>query len=82
MEKNQVNPDRNRPADKGRNNDPYTRDDSGQRPGASTMSESEHDEELNRKLSRTASDNFREKDFGADADPDFDEVVDDIDDDS
>jgi hypothetical protein len=81
MEKNQVNPDRNRPAEKGRNNDPYTRDDSAQQPGVNTMSDSRNDEEFNRKLSRTSSDNYREHDFGKDADPTFDEIGEDVGDD-
>ena len=74
MEKNQNNPDRNRPVDKGRNNDPYTRDDSAQQPGVNTMSDSGTDEEFNEQLSRTASDNFRENNFGKNADPAFDEI--------
>ncbi len=81
MEKNKLNPNRNRPADKGRNNDPYTRDDSGQQPGVSTMSNSGNNEEFNERLSSTASDNFREKNFGSDADSAFDEIGENIDDD-
>jgi hypothetical protein len=81
MEKNLVNPDRNRPAEKGRNNDPYTRDDSAQQPGVNTLSDSGNDEEFNRKLSRTSSDNYRERDFGKDADPAFDEIGEDVGDD-
>lgn len=80
MEKNQVNPDRNRPADQGRNNDPFTRDDSAQQPGVNTMSNSENDEQFNESVTRTASDNFRENKFGADADPAFDEIGKDKDD--
>ena len=76
-----MNPDRNRPADKGRNNDPYTRDDSGQQPGVNTMSNSGNDEEFNEQLSRTASENFRERKFGSDADPAFDEIGEDVDED-
>jgi hypothetical protein len=81
MKKNQITPDRNRPAEKGRNNDPYTRDDSGQQPGVNTMSNSGKDEEFNDELSSTASDNFREKNFGPGADPAFDEIGENSDDD-
>jgi hypothetical protein len=50
---------RNRPADKGRNNDPQLRDYTGQQPGTSTVSSSNSDEE-NQDLSETAKDGFNE----------------------
>ena len=66
---------RNRPADKGRSNDPYSREESAQQPGVNTYSSSDTDD-LNQELTETASDNFREERFGEDADPDFDHVPD------
>ena len=62
---------RNRPAEKGRKNDPDLRDESAAQPGVQTMSSSKTDE-ANEKVSETAADDFRENapDKGADADLD------------
>lgn len=63
---------RNRPTEEGRQNDPNLRDDDG-RQGASTMSTSDTDD-AKEKLTRTASDNFREDSDGDEkADKRFDE---------
>ena len=64
---------RNRPADKGERNDPNTREESAQQPGVSTYSSNDK-EHINQELTKTASEGFREDDFGADADPKFDEI--------
>lgn len=64
---------RNRPADKGRDNDPNTREESAQQPGASTYS-SNGSEQANQELTKTAADDFSEDNFGEDADPKFDDV--------
>lgn len=64
---------RNKPADEGRNNDPHSREESGQQPGVSTYSSSETDGE-NQKITKTTGDGFREEAFGEDADATFDEV--------
>ena len=68
-----TDPRRNRPAEEGTNNDPNVRDYTGQQPGVSTMSSSDTDEG-NNDLSETAADNFREEDFGSNADPSFNEI--------
>ena len=73
MEKNKSDIVRNTPAEKGRDNDPNLRDRSGIQPGVSTISNSNSDE-LNEEISKTASDNFNEDDFGKDADTAFDEI--------
>lgn len=66
--------DRNRPADKGRDNDPNVRDESAVRPGVQTASSGPNDE-ANESLTKTASDNFdTDTGFGKGADPTFDEV--------
>ncbi len=63
---------RNRPTEKGRQNDPNLRDDDA-RQGANTMSTSETDSGKEN-LTRTSSDNFREDAAGdANADKRFDE---------
>lgn len=68
-----TNPKRNRPADKGKQNDPDIRDESAVQPGASTLSTSKNDA-ANQSLTRTASDSFREDEEGDDkADKRFDE---------
>lgn len=64
---------RNRPSDKGERNDPNTREESAQQPGASTYSGTDHDN-VNQELTKTAENDFSGDDFGADADPKFDEV--------
>ena len=70
QEKNDIT--RNRPTEKGRQNDPNLRDDDG-RQGANTMSTSERDS-AKENLTRTASDNFREDSEGDEkADKRFDE---------
>lgn len=62
---------RNRPAEKGRKNDPDLRDRSGEQPGVQTMSGSKTDK-TNEEVTETAADDFRENkpDKGADADLD------------
>jgi len=71
------NPERNRPAEEGKDNDNNLRDDSGLQPGASTISSSATDEENNH-LTRTAGDDFTEDMEGEeDADPAFDNIDDD-----
>jgi hypothetical protein len=65
--------ERNKPADKGRNNDPYSREESAQQPGVNTYSSSENDD-ANQHLTKTASENFREESFGENADEDFDSI--------
>lgn len=62
---------RNRPAEKGRKNDPDLRGESAAQPGVQTTSSSKTDE-ANENVSETAADNFRENapDKGADADLD------------
>jgi hypothetical protein len=72
MDKKKTGIQRNTPAEQGKNDDPNLRDHSGIQPGASTISNSDTDE-LNSKISETASDNFREEEFGKDADRSFDE---------
>jgi hypothetical protein len=65
--------ERNRPAEKGRDNDPHIRDESAEQPGVNTMSGSDTDD-ANEKLTKTAGDNFREKAAGDEhADKRFDE---------
>jgi len=67
--------ERNRPADKRRNNDPNVREESAQQPGVNTYSSSNHDQG-NQSLTETAADNFRTEPFGEDADADFDHLPD------
>jgi hypothetical protein len=64
---------RNRPADEGERNDPDVRDESAIQPGVNTISSSETDED-NEHLTRTAADDFREREDDAKADPAFDEI--------
>ena len=70
----QNEPGRNKPADKGSNDDPDIRDQSAIQPGASTVSSSNTDEE-NEDLTKTGAADFREE-FNSDgnADPAFDEI--------
>jgi hypothetical protein len=81
MEKKQDDLKRNRPVEKGRDNDPNIRDYSAQQPGVNTMSDSGTDEEFNQRLTKTSSGKATGDDFGADADPAFDEIGEDRDDD-
>jgi hypothetical protein len=74
---NQNDSGRNRPADKGRNNDPQVRDYTGQQPGVSTISSSNSDEH-NQDLSETAKDGFNEER----PDPRSDRNLDDADEDN
>lgn len=73
-------PSEDRPAEERRLNDPDVRDESAIQPGVSTISRSETDD-ANEHLTRTASDDFRTESFGRDADPAFDEIADDADND-
>lgn len=73
MENKKADIQRNTPAEAGKNHDPNLRDYSGIQPGASTISSSDTDG-ANEKVTRTASDNFREEEFGKDADATFDDV--------
>lgn len=69
----ETNPQRNAPAEKGRNNDPFVRDEDAQQPGVQTMSPGKNDE-ANQHLTRTAADNFQENKEGDEkADKKFDE---------
>jgi hypothetical protein len=76
MESNQKNFDRNRPADKGRDNDPNVRDDSATQPGVSTMSDSGTGDRFNERITKTTGDNNDDPNYGSDADPAFDEISD------
>lgn len=73
MDTKHKGPDRNLPADEGRKNDPFRREESAQQPGVNTYSSSDTDD-VNQHLTETASDNFRTEPFGEDADATFDEV--------
>ena len=65
--------ERNRPSEKGRNNDTHIRDYSGIQPGTNTISSSDTDG-VNHELTRTASDDFRTENFEeGGADRTFDE---------
>ncbi len=66
---------RNRPAEKGRKNDPDLRDESAAQPGVQTMSSSKTDE-ANEHLTKTAADSFREETGNDQADPDLDSDLD------
>lgn len=67
-------PRRNQPTEEGKNNDPDLRDESAAQPGISTVSNSKYDDD-NEELTKTAADDFRDKDDeDAHADPSFDEV--------
>ena len=67
------NPKRNVPAEKGRNNDPNLRDKDSAQPGVNTISTTDNDD-VNQKLTKTASDDFREDKPGDEkADKRFDE---------
>lgn len=66
--------ERNVSMEKNKNNDPNLRDESAAQPGISTVSNSEYDK-ANEKLTKTAADDFREKDdFDPKADRSFDEI--------
>ena len=67
-------PGRNRPAEKGGNEDPNIRDQSAIQPGVNTISSSSTDKE-NKELTKTGAADFRkEDDFDANADAVFDEI--------
>ena len=61
MKKNNKEVERNRPSEKGRNNDPSLRDESASQPGVSTMSDSKTDDS-DQDLSRTSRDQYRTND--------------------
>lgn len=72
---NTVEPRRNVPTEKGRDNDPNLRDESAIQPGTNTISNSDYDDD-NENLTETAADDFREDENKEDGrpDPSFDEV--------
>jgi hypothetical protein len=76
MENKKTDIKRNTPSEQGTNDDPNLRDYSGLQPGVSTISSSDTDE-VNENVTRMASDNFREEEFGKDADKAFDEIEED-----
>ena len=63
---------RNRPSETGSNNDPDLRDDTALQSDISTISSSEN-EEANNSLTETASNDFKESEFGEGADKTFDD---------
>ena len=70
---NTTNPNRNRPAEKGENNDPNLRDEDAIQPGLNTISSTKNDD-VNQHLTKTASDDFREDNTGDEkADKTFDD---------
>ena len=70
---NTTDPKRNLPAEEGRRNDPYKRDEDARQPGLNTNSTGPNDE-INEHLTRTTSDGFREDSPGDEkADKRFDE---------
>ena len=73
MDKQNDDIKRNRPADKGRRNDPNVGEESAIQPGTHTISSSDTDD-VNQHLTRTASDNFRTDLRDPKADPSFDEI--------
>jgi hypothetical protein len=70
-----TDPQRNKPADEGKRNDPAVRDESAIQPGVNTISSSSTDAE-NKELTKTAADDFRTND---DEDKNADATFDDID---
>jgi Tol biopolymer transport system component len=80
MDKRSDDIKRNIPSEEGTRNDPNIRDDSVVRPGVSTISSSDYDDENERTI-KTASDSFRTENWGTDADAGFDDIVDDDDND-
>lgn len=71
---NRKETDRNRPTGNSSNNDPNLRDESAAQPGINTVSRGKYDE-ANEGLTKTAADDFREKDdFDPKADRSFDEI--------
>lgn len=70
--KENENISRNRPAEKGRKNDPDVRDRSAEQPGVSTMSSSSYDD-ANQHLTKTAADGFKASGNDENADRDLDE---------
>ena len=70
---NTTDPKRNRPAEKGRRNDPNVRDEDARRSDLNTISSNDN-EDVDQNLTRTTSDNFREDAPGDEkADKRFDE---------
>jgi hypothetical protein len=70
---NTTDPKRNRPAEKGRNNDPNLRDEDARQQNLNTIS-SNDDADTDQHLTRTTSDSFREDEPGdKKADKRFDE---------
>lgn len=69
-----TDPHRDRPSDKGRNNDPFLRDETATPPGTNTVSPSKYDD-ANENVTRSAMDDQQLKDFDVDqnADPSFDQ---------
>jgi len=59
--KKATDPSRNRPEEKGRNNDPDLRDESAVPPGTNTISNSDYDD-ANQQITETAADDFRTTD--------------------
>lgn len=73
-EKNTTDPQRNVPAEEGRNSNHNYHDRSAIQPGVSTISTSDYADD-NQKITKTAADDFREKvDDDPNADRSFDEV--------
>ena len=70
--KEKTNPQRNRPGEKGENNDPFLRDNSAAQPGMNTISDSDTDK-ANEEITKTTSGNFGEDARKDDADKTFDE---------
>ncbi|HVG39966.1 MAG TPA: hypothetical protein VM888_00045 [Chitinophagaceae bacterium] len=73
MNKEETNPKRNEPTEKGRNNDPNIRDDSGIQPGIQTNSKSDYDE-TNEHRTNSSSGNFGEDTGAQKADAAFDDI--------
>ena len=81
MNQNINDPIRNTSSEEGRNDDPALRDESGQQPGVSTMSDSNTDF-ANQETTQSVSDDPDTSDFDDDADDAFDDLdeEDDLDD--
>lgn len=73
-QKNTTDPQRNVPAEEGRNSNHNYRDESAIQPGVSTITTSDYADD-NQKITKTAADDFREKvNTDPNADRSFDEV--------
>ena len=73
-EKDSTNPQRNAPAEEGKNTNHNYRDESAIQPGISTTSTDNY-ADTNQKITKTAADDFRKKvDTDPNADRSFDEV--------